>query len=159
MATPTTTPQTPAMPAQPAPASPAETVVDKRPATSQRQLPAWIHSKAAIARRTARTVGHHPSVVWIGWSARGWWRNAIFEHDKIVVDSPHMIRTARGQLDAADGDTAKSYQFDAVVNRRTQQMMERRQRYLISRGIAAVPVAGAGTYGLIEGGLWRAALY
>ncbi|MFC8986059.1 hypothetical protein [Streptomyces sp. NPDC057115] len=159
MATPTTTPQTPAVPAQPAPAGPVETVVDKRPATPQRQLPAWIHSKAAIARRTARTVGHHPSVVWIGWSARGWWHIARIEHDKMVGDYPQMIRTARAQLKAADGDTAKESQFDAVVNRRTQQLKERRQRYLITRGIAAVPVAGAGTYGLIEGGLWVAALY
>ncbi|MBL3664498.1 hypothetical protein JL475_00360 [Streptomyces sp. M2CJ-2] len=159
MATPLTDRQTLAVPVQPAPVGPIETVVDKRPATPQRQLPAWIHSKAAIARRTARAVGHHPSVVWIGWAARGWWHIARIEHDKMVGDYPQMIRTARTQLKAADGDAAKESQFDAVVNRRTQQLKERRKRYLITRGIVAVPVAGAGAYGLIEGGLWVAALY
>ncbi|MFE7906470.1 hypothetical protein [Streptomyces albogriseolus] len=159
MATPTTTPQTSSVPVQSTPAGPVPTVVDKRPAVPQRQLPAWIHSKTALARRTARTVGHHPSVVWIGWSARGWWHIARIEHDKMVGDYPQMIRTARAQLKAANGDMAKEAQAEAVVNRRTQQMKDRRKRYLITRGIAAVPVAGAGTYGLIEGGLWVAALY
>lgn len=159
MATPTTTPQTSSVPVQSTPAGPVPTVVDKRPAVPQRQLPAWIHSKTALARRTARTVGHHPSVVWIGWSARGWWHIARIEHDKMVGDYPQMIRTARAQLKAASGDMAKEAQAEAVVNRRTQQMKDRRKRYLITRGIAAVPVAGAGTYGLIEGGLWVAALY
>lgn len=159
MATPTTTPQTSSVPVQSTPAGPIPTVVDKRPAVPHRQLPAWIHSKTALARRTARTVGHHPSVVWIGWSARGWWHIARIEHDKMVGDYPQMIRTARAQLKAANGDMAKEAQAEAVVNRRTQQMKDRRKRYLITRGIAAVPVAGAGTYGLIEGGLWVAALY
>ncbi|MEU1919337.1 hypothetical protein ABZ742_04090 [Streptomyces albogriseolus] len=159
MATPTTTPQTSSVPVPSTPAGPVPTVVDKRPAVPQRQLPAWIHSKTALARRTARTVGHHPSVVWIGWSARGWWHIARIEHDKMVGDYPQMIRTARAQLKAANGDMAKEAQAEAVVNRRTQQMKDRRKRYLITRGIAAVPVAGAGTYGLIEGGLWVAALY
>lgn len=159
MATPTTTPQTSSVPVQSTPAGPVPTVVDKRPAVPQRQLPAWIHSKTALARRTARTVGHHPSVVWIGWSARGWWHIARIEHDKMVGDYPQMIRTARAQLKAANGDMAKEAQAEAVVNRRTQQMKDRRKRYLITRGIAAVPVAGAGTYGLVEGGLWVAALY
>lgn len=159
MATPTTTPQTSSVPVQSTSAGPVPTVVDKRPAVPQRQLPAWIHSKTALARRTARTVGHHPSVVWIGWSARGWWHIARIEHDKMVGDYPQMIRTARAQLKAANGDMAKEAQAEAVVNRRTQQMKDRRKRYLITRGIAAVPVAGAGTYGLIEGGLWVAALY
>ncbi|MFF9240086.1 hypothetical protein ACF1AL_14805 [Streptomyces sp. NPDC014801] len=143
----------------PAPAAPAESVVDKRPATPQRQLPAWIHSKAAIARRTARAVGHHPSVIWIGWSARGWWHIARIERDKMVGDYPQMIRTARAQLKAAKGDVSKESQFEAVVNRRTQQMKDRRQRYLITRGIASAPVAGAGAYGVVEGGLWMTVLY
>jgi len=159
MATTITTPQTSAVPAQTAPSGPIETFVDKRPATPQRQLPAWIHSKAAIVRRTARTVGHHPSIVWIGWAARGWWHIARIEHDKMVGDYPQMIRTARAAVKAADGDMSKEAGADAVVNRRTQQLKERHKRYLITRGIAAVPVAGAGAYGLIEGGLWVAALY
>jgi S-DNA-T family DNA segregation ATPase FtsK/SpoIIIE len=147
------------VPVQPTAAGPVETVVDKRPATPQRQLPAWVHSKAALARRTARTVGHHPSVIWIGWAARGWWHIARIEHDKMVGDYPQMIRTARAQLKAANGDMSKEAGAEAVVNRRTQQLKERRKRYLITRGIASAPVAGAGTYGLVEGGLWVAALY
>ncbi|MEU6543912.1 hypothetical protein [Streptomyces sp. NPDC046859] len=158
MATPTTARQTSAVPVQPTSTGPVETGVDKRPALPQRHLPTWIHSKTALARRTARTVGHHPSVVWIGWSARGWWHIARIEHDKMVGDYPQMIRTARTQLKAADGDMAKEAQAEAVVNRRTQQMKDRRKRYLITRGVAAVPVAGVGTYGLIEGGLWVAVL-
>jgi hypothetical protein len=143
----------------PEPAVPIETVVDKRPATPQRQLPAWVHSKAALARRTAHTVGHHPSVIWIGWSARGWWHIARIERDKMVGDYPQMIRTARAQLKAAKGDVSKESQFEAVVNRRAQQMKDRRKRYLITRGIAAAPVAGAGAYGAVEGGLWMTVLY
>lgn len=159
MATPTTDRQTVAVPVRPATVGPVETVVDKRPATQQRQLPAWIHSKTALARRTAREVGHHPSVIWIGWAARGWWHIARIERDKMVGDYPQMIRTARAQLKAANGDMAKEAQAEAVVNRRTQQMKDRRKRYLITRGIAAAPVAAAGSYGLVEGGLWVAALY
>ncbi|MFC8065480.1 hypothetical protein [Streptomyces sp. NPDC057293] len=159
MATPTTTQQTAAVPAQPAPAGPVETTVDKRPATPQRQLPAWIHSKTALARRTARAVGHHPAVVWIGWSARGWWHIARIEHDKMVGDYPQMIRTARTQLKTANGDMSKEAAAEAVVNRRTQQLKERRKRYLITRSIAAAPITGAATYGLVEGGLWVAAVY
>jgi hypothetical protein len=143
----------------PEPAVPIETVVDKRPATPQRQLPAWIHSKAALARRTAHAAGHHPSVIWIGWSARGWWHIARIERDKMVGDYPQMIRTARAQLKAAKGDVSKESQFEAVVNRRTQQMKDRRKRYLITRAIAAAPVAGAGAYGAVEGGLWMTVLY
>ncbi|MEZ3180778.1 hypothetical protein KYY02_19420 [Streptomyces pimonensis] len=159
MVTPITDRQTLAVPVQPTAAGPVETVVDKRPATPQRHLPAWIHSQAAIARRTARTVGHHPSVVWIGWTARGWWHIARIEHDKMVGDYPQMIRTARAQLKTVKGDVSKESQFDAVVHRRTQQLKDRRKNYLITRVITAVPVAGAGTYSLAEGGLWVAALY
>lgn len=159
MATPTTTQQPPTVPAQPATVGPVETVVDKRPATPQRQLPAWIHSRAALARRTARAVGHHPSVIWIGWTARGWWHIARVEHDKMVGDYPQMIRTARAQTQAVKGDMAKEAQADAIVQRRTAQMQERRKRYLITRGIAAAPIVGAATYGAIEGGLWVTVLY
>lgn len=159
MATPTRDQQTVAVPTQPAVTAPVETAVDKRPATPQRQLPAWIHSKAVLARRTARAVGHHPTVVWIGWSARGWWHIARIEHDKMVGDYPQMIRTARAQLKNANGDMAKEAQAEAVVNRRTAQKKERRKHYLITRGIAAAPVAAAGAYSLVELGMWVSALY
>jgi S-DNA-T family DNA segregation ATPase FtsK/SpoIIIE len=159
MATPTTTPQAVAVPEQTAPANPVETTVDKRPATPQRQLPVWIHSKAALARRTARAIGHHPTVVWIGWSARGWWHIARIERDKMVGDYPQMIRTARAQLKAANGDMGKEAQAEAVAMRRTQQLKDRRRKYLITRSIAVAPVAGAAAYGLFEGGTWVSILY
>ncbi|MDX3839579.1 ATP-binding protein [Streptomyces europaeiscabiei] len=159
MATPTTEQQTAAVPAQPTAPVPVETVVDKRPATPQRQLPAWIHSKAALARSTARAVGHHPTVVWIGWAARGWWHIARIEHDKMVGDYPQMIRTARAELKAAGGNMAKEAQAEAVAQRRTQQLKDRRRKYLITRGAAAVPIAGAATYGLVEAGTWIGILY
>jgi S-DNA-T family DNA segregation ATPase FtsK/SpoIIIE len=159
MTTPTTSPQAVAVPEQTAPASPVETTVDKRPVTPQRQLPAWIHSKTALARRTARAVGHHPTVVWIGWSARGWWHIARIERDKMVGDYPQMIRTARAQLKAANGDMGKEAQAEAVAMRRTQQLKDRRRKYLITRSIASAPVAGAAAYGLIEGGTWVSILY
>jgi S-DNA-T family DNA segregation ATPase FtsK/SpoIIIE len=159
MATPTTDRQAVAVPVQPTAVGPVETVVDKRPATPQRQLPAWVHSKAAIARRTARTVGHHPTVVWIGWSARGWWHIARIEHDKMVGDYPQMIRTARAQVKAANGDMGKEAGAEAVVQRRTQQLRDRRRRYLITRSAVVAPVAGAATYGAFEGGLWVTVLY
>lgn len=159
MATPLRTEQTVPVPAQPNAAAPVDMVVDKRPATPQRQLPAWIHSKATLARRTARAVGHHPSVVWIGWSARGWWHIARIEHDKMVGDYPQMIRTARAQLKAAGGDMGKEAGAEAVVQRRTQQLKDRRKRYAITRGIAVAPIVGAATYSLAEAGVWVAALY
>src|SRR5690606_15076584 len=159
MATPTTDRQTVAVPTQPPVVGPVEQVVDKRPAVPQRQLPAWIHSKAALARRTARAVGHHPSVIWIGWSARGWWHIARIERDKMVGDYPQMIRTARAQLKAVKGDVAKESQFEAVVNRRTQQLKDRRTRYLITRGAALAPLAGAAGYGMVECGTWISVLY
>lgn len=159
MATPTTTPQTVAMPGQTSTARLFETAVDKRPATPQRQLPAWIHSKTAIARRTARAVAHHPSVVWIGWAARGWWHIARIEHDKMVGDYPQMIRTARAQLQAGRGNMAHEADADQIVNKRTLQLQERRRRYLITRGAVATPLAGAAMFGAFEGGLWVTALY
>lgn len=159
MATPTTTQKTAAAAGPVTALRPVEQPVDKRPATPQRQLPTWIHSKAVLARRTARAVGHHPTVVWIGWSARGWWHIARIERDKMLGDYPQMIRTARAQVKASNGDMTKEAQAEAVANRRAQQLKDRRSRYLITRGIAATPVAGAATYGLIEGGLWMAALY
>ncbi|MFF4489439.1 hypothetical protein ACFY0F_23570 [Streptomyces sp. NPDC001544] len=159
MATPTTTQQSAAVPVQPATPGPVPTAVNKQPATPQRQLPAWIHSKAALARRTASAVGHHPTVIWIGWTARGWWHIARIEHDKMVGDYPQMIRTARAQVQASKGDMTKEAQAEAVVQRRTAQLKERRNRYLITRGIGAAPVAAAATYGVVEGGLWITALY
>ena len=151
MATPTTQ--------QPAAHAPAAVAVDMRPVPRQRQLPDWIHSKAALARRRARTVTHHPSVIWVGWAARGWWHIARIEHDKMVGDYPQMIRTAREALGAGAGDMAKESQADAVVNRRTQQLTKRRRRYLLTRGLSAAPVTGGAVYGLAEGGLWVTALY
>ncbi|MFF9309941.1 ATP-binding protein [Streptomyces sp. NPDC014748] len=159
MATPTTDRNTVAVPTRPTVVGPVEQVVDKRPAVPQRQLPAWVHSKAALVRRTARAVGHHPSVIWIGWSARGWWHVARIERDKMVGDYPQMIRTARAQLKAVKGDVAKESQFEAVVNRRTQQMKDRRTRYLITRGAALAPLAGVAGYGMVEGGTWISVLY
>jgi S-DNA-T family DNA segregation ATPase FtsK/SpoIIIE len=98
-------------------------------------------------------------VVWIGWSARGWWHIARIERDKMVGDYPQMIRTARAQLKAANGDMGKEAQAEAVAQRRAQQLKDRRRKYLITRGIAAAPVAGVATYGLIEGGTWVSILY
>jgi S-DNA-T family DNA segregation ATPase FtsK/SpoIIIE len=158
MATPTTDQQATTLPVQPAP-TPTVTVVDKRPATGQTHLPAWIHSKAAITRRTARMVGHHPSVIWIGWAARGWWHIARIEADKFRDDYPQMIRTARAQVAAAKGDMGKEAGAKAVVQRRREEYKAHRLRYLITRGIVAAPVAGAATYGVAEAGVWVAALY
>ena len=138
---------------------PVETIVDKRPAVPQRHLPDWIHSKAATARRTARAVGHHPSVIWIGWSARGWWHIARIEHDKMVGDYPQMIRSARAQLAAVKGDVKGENQFNAIIERRTQQLAARKRRYWITRGLLAAPVAAGGLYGLAECGVWVSALY
>ena len=155
MATPTTDQKT-------APAAfvkPVETVVDKRPATPQRHLPDWIHSKAAMVRRTTRAVGHHPTVVWIGWSARGWWHIARIERDKLVGDYPQMIRTARAHLAAAAGNPTAETQYNAIIEKRTQQLEKRKRRYWISRGIAGAPVAGVGLYGMAECGAWVTALY
>lgn len=159
MATPTTRQQNAALPPQAVPAALVETVVDKRPAGPKTHLPAWIHSQAVIARRTVRAVGHHPSVIWIGWTARGWWHIARIEHDKMVGDYPQMIRTARAQLKAAGGDMGKEAGAEAVVQRRTQQLKERRKRYAITRGAAAAPLAGAAAYGVVELGVWVTALY
>ncbi|MFF1547134.1 hypothetical protein [Streptomyces sp. NPDC058291] len=159
MATPLRTEQTVSVPVQPTATAPMDAAVDKRPATPQRQLPAWIHSKATLARRTARAVGHHPTVVWIGWSARGWWHIARIEHDKMVGDYPQMIRTARAQMKAANGDMGKEAGAEAVIQRRTQQLKERRKRYLITRGIAAAPIAAAGAYSFAGLGVWVSALY
>jgi len=159
MATPTTIHQPAAVPEQTAPAGPVETIVDKRPATPQRQLPAWIYSKAAIARRTARTVGHHPGIVWIGWAARGWWHIARIEVDRFRDDYPQMIRTARAAKRAAKGDMAKERGAHAVVERTRQEYKQHKTKYLIQRGAVVAPAAGAATFGLVEGGLWVSVLY
>jgi S-DNA-T family DNA segregation ATPase FtsK/SpoIIIE len=159
MATPTTA-QQPVAAAEPeTPVRVVETVVDKRPATEPRHLPAWIHSKAALVRRTAHTVGHHPTVVWIGWSARGWWHITRIERDKLRGDYPQMIRTARRHLAAAEGDMAKESQANAVLQRRTQEYKDRKRKYLITRGVVAAPTLGAGVYGVVECGLWISVLY
>ncbi|MGW7087552.1 hypothetical protein ACWGH2_29205 [Streptomyces sp. NPDC054871] len=159
MATPTTARKDTAASAPQAPTSPVETHVDKRPATPPHHLPAWVHSRAARARRLARTVGHHPSVVWIGWSARGWWHIARIEVDKFRDDYPQMIRTARSHVAAAKKDMAKEAQANAVVQRRRQEYKSHRRHYLITRGVAAVPAVGAAAYGVAAGGLWVSALY
>lgn len=159
MATPTTTQKTAAAAGSTTILRPVETVVDKRPATPQRQLPAWIHSKATLARRTARTVGNHPTVVWIGWTARGYHGITRIERDKMRGDYPQMIRTARAQLAAAKGDMGKESQAEAVVQRRTQQLKDRRRNYLITRSAVAAPVAGIASYGAFEGGTWVSILY
>ena len=155
MATPTTDQKT-------APAEftkPAATVVDRRPAVPARHLPDWIHSKTAMARRTARAIGHHPTVIWIGWSARGWWHIARVERDKLVGDYPQMIRTARAHLAASAGNPTAETQYNAIIEKRTQQLEKRKRRYWITRGIIGAPVVGAGLYGLAECGVWVAALY
>jgi hypothetical protein len=159
MATPTTTQQTAAVPAQPTTVGSVATAVDKRPATPQRQLPDWLYSKTTLARRTARTVGHHPAVVWIGWAARGWWHIARIEADRFRDDYPQMIRTARAAKHAAKGDMGKEAGAHAVVERRRQEYKAHRRRYLRNRGLLVTPVAGAATYGALEGGLWVTVLY
>ena len=156
MATPIRTQQTP--PTAP-PTAPMEQPVNKRPAGEQRHLPDWIHSKAANVRRTARAVGHHPTVIWIGWSARGWWHIARIEHDKMVGDYPQMIRTARAHLAAGKGDAKVESQFGALVERRTQQLAARKRKYWITRGLLAAPVAGGALYGMAECGVWINVLY
>ncbi|MFJ5644068.1 hypothetical protein [Streptomyces sp. NPDC093223] len=139
---------------------PVETFIDKRPTVpQQQQLPTWIHSKMAIARRAARAVGHHPSVIWIGWTARGWWHIARIEHDKMVGDYPQMIETARVAIQGVKGDMVKESQANALVERRTQQLKDRRRRYLATRGMTVAPIAGAGVYGFMESGIWVCALY
>jgi len=155
MATPTTNQKTPAM----ALVKPAETVVDKTPAVPARHLPAWIHSKAAIVRRTARTVGHHPSVIWIGWSARGWWHIARIERAKFHGPYPQMIRTAHTYVATVEGDLQKETQGHAVAARREQQYTDHKRKYWIKRGIYGAPALGAGLYGLAECGMWITALY
>ncbi|MEU9323217.1 hypothetical protein AB0D91_05295 [Streptomyces canus] len=156
MATPIRTQQTP--PSAP-PTAPMEQSVDKRAAVPERHLPAWIHSKAANVRRTARTIGHHPTVIWIGWSARGWWHIARIEHDKMVGDYPQMIRTARAHLAAGKGDAKTESQFGALVERRTEQLKDRKRKYWITRGLLGAPVAGGALYGMAECGVWISALY
>lgn len=159
MATPTTIQQSAAVPEQTAIASPVETVVDKRPVPPQRALPAWIYSKASIVRRTARTVGHHPSIVWIGWTARGWWHLARIEVDRFRDDYPQMIRTARAAKQAANGDMGKERAAHAVVERTRQEYRKHKTKHLLQRGVYTVPVAGAAGYGLAECGLWVSVLY
>ncbi|MFJ4925310.1 type IV secretory system conjugative DNA transfer family protein [Streptomyces sp. NPDC088736] len=159
MATPTTSQKTATAAGPTTILRPVEQPVDKRPATPQRQLPAWIHSKATLARRTARTVGHHPTLVWVGWTARGYHGITRIERDKMRGDYPQMIRTARAQLAAAKGDMGKESQAEAVVQRRTQQLKDRRKNYLITRSAVVAPVAGVASYGVFEGGTWVSALY
>ncbi|MER6183043.1 hypothetical protein [Streptomyces sp. NPDC001652] len=158
MATPTTDRQGPPTD-DAATTAPVPQLVDKRPTVSPRHLPDWIHSRAVLARRTARAVGHHPTVIWIGWSARGWWHIARIEHDRMVGDFPQMIRTARGRLAAANGDAKAEAQYNAIVERRTQQLQARKRRYWITRGLMAVPTAGGALYGIAECGVWISALY
>ncbi|WP_394436244.1 hypothetical protein [Streptomyces sp. SGAir0957] len=144
---------------QTVPSPPVTVAVDKRPVPQQRHLPDWIHSRAAIARRHAQAVGNHWTVVWIGWSARGWWHIARIERGKMVGPYPQMMRTALAHVEASAGDPAKEGAAEGVYRRRAEQLQERRRKYLIRRGIVAVPVTAAGTFGLVEGGLWMAALY
>ncbi|MFF4791865.1 type IV secretory system conjugative DNA transfer family protein [Streptomyces sp. NPDC001276] len=159
MATTTTTPQPAAAPIPATPTRPVETIVDKRPTTPQRALPEWIYSKTETTRRTARTVGFHPSVVWIGWAARGWWHIARVEVDRFRDDYPQMIRTARAAKRAAKGDMSKERGAHAVVKQTRKEYNEHKARHLIKRGVVAAPVAGAATFGMVEAGLWVSVLY
>lgn len=159
MATPTTDQHTAATPGLTIVAAPNDMGTDKTPAVPARQLPAWIHSKVALVRRTAHTVGHHPSVIWIGWSARGWWHIARVERDKLRGDYPQMIRTARHHLAAVDGDMTKETQAHAVATRREEQYKTHKRKYWLKKSLLAAPVAGAGVYGLVEGGTWMTLLY
>ncbi|MER6492674.1 type IV secretory system conjugative DNA transfer family protein [Streptomyces griseorubiginosus] len=159
MATPTTDLHAAAAPGLTVVSAPAEAVVDKTPAVPARQLPAWIHSKAAMARRTAHAIGHHPSVIWIGWSARGWWHIARVERDKLRGDYPQMIRTARHHLAAVRGDMTKEAQAHSVATRREEQYKNHKRKYWIKKSALVAPVAGAGIYGVAECGTWIALLY
>lgn len=159
MATPTTIQQSAAVPEQTAIASPVETVVDKRPATPQRALPAWIYSKASIVRRTARTVGHHPSIVWIGWTARGHFHAGRAVKAAFQGNYPQMIRTASAAVKAAEGDMGKEAQASAVERRRIEEYRDHRRKFLMKHGAWTLPIAGAATYGVAEGGTWVSVLY
>jgi hypothetical protein len=79
--------------------------------------------------------------------------------DKMRGDYPQMIRTARAQMKAARATWPRRGERGPVVQRRTQQMKDRRRATWITRGLAAAPVAGAAAYGIAEGGLWMTALY
>lgn len=139
-------------------AVPPVAVVDKRPAAPQKQLPAWIHSKAANARRRAHTVGHHWSVVWIGWSARGFWHIARIEKGKFHGTHPHVIRTA--QMECAAAKTSRDQvRADAIRRKYVEDYAVHKRKFWIKRGLVAAPLASAGLYGMAELGVWVAALY
>jgi S-DNA-T family DNA segregation ATPase FtsK/SpoIIIE len=159
MATPTTTQTTAAAPEQTSVVRPLDYPVDKEPATPQRALPAWVYSKAALARRTARAVGFHPSVVWIGWTARGWFHTGRAVKNGYRRNYPQMIRTASAAVKAVAGDMAKEAQASAVERRRIEEYKEHRRDFLIKHGAWTLPIAGAATYGAVEGGTWVSVLY
>ncbi|WP_372344706.1 hypothetical protein [Streptomyces sp. KL116D] len=150
MATPTT--------GRPAASTEARTVVDKRPVPQQRHLPDWIHSRAALAKRTTHAVRHHWSVVWIGWSARGWWHIARIEKGKFHSTHPHVIRTAEMEC-AAARTTRDQVRADAIRRKYVEDYSAHKRKYWIKRGLVAAPVTGAGLYGMAELGVWMAALY
>lgn len=150
MATPTTGSKTAA--------PPAVTVADKRPATPPHQLPAWAHSRTATARRRMHAVGSHWSVIWIGWSARGWWHVARIEKGKLQGNFPHMIRTASARVSAVT-DTPQHVQALSMQERFEAKYAAHKRKFWIKRGAVGLPTVGAGLYGMAELGVWAAALY
>ncbi|WP_369211338.1 hypothetical protein [Streptomyces flavofungini] len=160
MASPTTARKDAAV-SQPHPkatAVPVEQQVDKRPATPPHQLPIWLHSKTARARRLALAVSHHPGVVWIGWSARGWWHIARIEKGKLQGNFPHMISTAAKRVASLE-DTPQHVQALSMQERFEAKYAVHKRKFWIKRAVAGVPVAGAGLYGMAEAGVWVSALY
>jgi S-DNA-T family DNA segregation ATPase FtsK/SpoIIIE len=145
----------------PAAAAPPATVtvpVDKRPVPQERHLPDWIHSRATLVRRKTHAFRTHWSVIWIGWSSRGWWHIARVEKGKLQGNFPHMIRTAAARVPAV-ADTPQHVQALSMQERFEAKYQAHKRKYWIKRGVAGIPAAGVGLYGMAELGVWVAALY
>lgn len=153
MATPMTKP-----PAAAAPPATVTVPVDKRPVPQERHLPDWIHSRATLVRRKTHAFRTHWSVIWIGWSSRGWWHIARVEKGKLQGNFPHMIRTAAARVPAV-ADTPQHVQALSMQERFEAKYQAHKRKYWIKRGVAGIPAAGAGLFGMAELGVWVAALY
>lgn len=154
---------------------PSLTLVKEAPETARvfefekRPRPAWMMSGEQLRQwavyakdNTVDAVRFHVthSPYYLGWSVRGyrrlclrWWEARQDDFRQQIATAKLMLRQAkeqpRGAARAADESKAR-----ALLEVRRAEFKAHKKRHWIRTGISGLILAGAGTAGLLAGGLW-----
>ncbi|MFE3326874.1 hypothetical protein [Streptomyces sp. NPDC059176] len=127
------------------------TVIEHQGATLA-ERPEWM----LAAQERAADAGRHAMRNWlyVGWTVRGYRRLVAHWWDGMQDGYPQMIRTARAELKAAEGDSDDESRARKRLETIRADYRAHRQVYMVKTAVAAGTVAGPAGYGVAVGGAW-----